>query len=219
MASSRQEYFILRNHVPIGKTNNFFRNWLSSQNADCVLQGELLVKEAQPQDGSHATYSLTSDGYTKVSCASNDVAPLSQDDYEWLVAIQKPVDRFQVYGQQEKLDAIKRLKLDDKVCVSLPTIDGASFKLATYCCTATVRYIGPLKYVRGRWVGVELVVRQKVLLAMFSEVLYSSQPYILHDKQVDSQVYNTWYTVSRSTRRFNPSRAFISCTKQYMQDK
>ena len=56
------------------------------------------------------------------------------------------------------------------------------------------------------------MVRQEVLLAKFSEVLYSSQPYILHNKRVDSRAYNMWYTVSRLTRHFNPSRAFISCT-------
>ena len=63
-------------------------------------------------------YSLALDRSKKVSCASSDVGSLSKDDYEWLVAIQKPVDRFQVYSQQEKLEAIKRLKFDDKVWVS-----------------------------------------------------------------------------------------------------
>ena len=95
-------------------------------------------------------YSLASDRSKKVSCASSDVGSLSEDDYEWLVAIQKLVDRFQVYGQQEKLEAIKRLKFDDKVWVSLPTSDGASFKLVgPSCCTATVRYIGPLQGLPG----------------------------------------------------------------------
>ena len=169
MANSRLEYFILRSDVPIAKTNNFLKNWLLTLNADHVLKGELLLREAQPHNGSHVMYSLASDRSKKVSCASSDVAPLSEDDYEWLVAIQKPVDRFQVYSLEKKLDAVKRLKPDDKVWVSLPTSDGASFKLVgPSCCLATVRYIGPLQGSPGRWVGVELMVRQKVLLAMFS---------------------------------------------------
>ena len=166
MASSRQEYFILRNDVPIAKANNFLKNWLHTLNADCVLRGELLVKEAQPQDGGHAMYSLALDRSKKVSCASSDVGSLSEDDYEWLVAIQKLVDRFQVYSQQEKLDAVKRLKVDDRVWVSLSTSHGVPLRLMASCCQATVRYIGPLQGLPGRWVGVELMVRQKVLVTI-----------------------------------------------------
>ena len=166
MAHSRQEYFILRNHVPIGKTNNFFKNWLSSQNADHVLQGELLVKEAQPHDGSHAMYSLALDRTKKVSCSSSDVIQLSQVDFEWLAAIGKTIDRWQVYIQQDKLEGVKKLKVDDKVWVSLPASDGKPPELAgSSCCHATVKYIGPLQDTVGRWVGVETKVKQKVIMA------------------------------------------------------
>ena len=167
MASSRQKFFILRSDVPIAKTNNFLKNWLLTINADHVLKGELLVQESQ--DGnhqSHAMYSLALDKTKKVSCCNSDVAPLSEVDYEWLAAIGKPVDRFQVYSQQEKLDAVKRLEVDDKVWVSLPNNDGAQFQLVgSSCCQASVRYIGPIQDMPGRWVGAELMVRQNVLLA------------------------------------------------------
>ena len=32
-----------------------------------------------------------------------------------------------------------------------------------------------------------------------------------------SSVKGTWYTVFRSTRHFNPNKAFLSCTKQNMK--
>ena len=163
MASSRQEYFILQNDVPISKTNNFFKNLLNTINADHVMKGELLMKEALPQDGSrqsHAMYSLASDRNKKVSCSSTDVAPLSEDDCEWLAAIGKTMDRWQVYIQGDKLEAVKKLRVGEVVWVSLPAGDGVPHHLpASSCCQATVQYIGPLQDTPGRWVGVELKVR------------------------------------------------------------
>ena len=163
MASTRQEYFILRNDVPIAKTNNFFKNLLNTLNADHVLKGELLVKEALPQDGnhqSHAIYSLALDRNTKVSCSNSDVAPLSEDDYKWLVAIGKTVDRWQFYIQQDKLETVKKLRVGDNVWVALPVGDEIPHHLVgSSCCHATVQYIGPLQGTPGRWIGVELKVR------------------------------------------------------------
>ena len=160
MASSRQEYFILRTDVPIARTNNFLKNWLLTLNGDRVLRGELLVKEALPHDGSHAMYSLAWDRSKKVSCKSSDVAPLDENGYEWLVAIQKPIDRHQVYTQQDKFEAIKKLQLGDEVWVSLPTSEGTQYLWSgASCCRATVQYIGPLQGMPGRYAGVELKVR------------------------------------------------------------
>ena len=184
MASSRQEYFILRNDVPITKTNNFLKNLLSNSNADRVLKGELLVKEALPHDGSyqnqsHAVYSLALDRPKKVSCSSSDVAPLSVDDYEWLAAVAKPIDRCQIYNQRGKFEAVKKLKVDERVWVSLPASDGTPLP-GSSCCQATVQYIGPLQDQPGRWVGVELKVRQKMLRAISVELLHPSPPCIVY---------------------------------------
>ena len=164
MASSKQEYFILRNDVPIAKANNFLRNWLVTQNADHILKGELLVN-ALPQDGGHHShashvYSLALDRNKKVSCSNSDVAPLSEDDYEWLAAIGKAIDRWQVYIQGDRLEIVKMVQVGANVWVSLPTADEAPPHLVgTCCCHATVQYIGPLQDTPGRWIGVELVVR------------------------------------------------------------
>ena len=163
MASSRQEYFILRNDVLIARTNNFLKNLLGTQNADHVIKGELLVKEALPQDGSqqsHAIYSLALDRNKKVSCSNSDVVPLSEDDYEWLAAIGRTIDRWQVYIQRDKLETVKKLQVGDHVWVTLPLGDGIPHHLSgSSCCRATVQYIGPLQDTPGRWVGVELKVR------------------------------------------------------------
>ena len=162
MASLRQEYFILRDTVPIGKTNNFFKNWLSSQNADCVLQGELLVKEAQPHDGGHAMYSLALDRAKKVSCSNSDVIPISEVDYEWLAAIGKTTDRWKIYTQRDRFEAVKKVQVNERVWVSLPGSNEKPSGLpGSSCCHATVRYIGPLQDIPGRWVGVETKVKQK----------------------------------------------------------
>ena len=165
MASTKQEYFILRNDVPISRTNTFFKNLLMTLNADYVLKGELLVKEALPQDGSHQShashmYSLASDRNKKVSCSISDVIPLSEDDYEWLAAIGKTIDRWQVYIQGDKLEAVKKLQVDERVWVALPAGDRTPPHLVgSSCCHATVQYIGPLQDTPGRWIGVELKVR------------------------------------------------------------
>ena len=164
MASSRQQYFILRNGVPISKTNNFFKNFLNTLNADHVLKGELLVKETLPQDGSHqshAMYSLALDRNKMVSCSNSDVAQLSEDDYEWLAAIGKAIDRWHFYIQRDKLNAVKAMQVGDNVWVSLPP-DDVSELCGTSCCLATVQYIGPLQDAPGRWIGVELKVTVSV---------------------------------------------------------
>ena len=169
MARSRQEhFFILQSDVPIAKTNNFLKNWLLTLNTDHVPKGELLVKEAhQPHSDSHCMYSLAFDRSKKASCSNIDVAPLSEDDYEWLAAIQKPIDRFKVYTQRGKFEAVKKLQVGERVWVSLPVSDGAPLQLSgSSCCQATVQYIGPLQDMSGRWVGVELKVRHKVLVAI-----------------------------------------------------
>ena len=168
MASSKQEYFILRNDVPIARANSFLKKLLNTLNADYVLKGELLVKEALPQDGSHhshAIYSLALDRNKMVSCSNSDVAPLSEDDYEWLAAIGKTIDRWQVYIQQDKLNVVKALKVGERVwvVVEVSVGDGILHHLTgTSCCHATVQYIGPLQDTPGRWIGVELKVRSKV---------------------------------------------------------
>ena len=160
MASSRQEYFILRTDVPIGKTNNFVKNLFIALNAEFVPRGELLVKEPAPHDGSLAMYSLASDRSKKVSCNSSDVAPLDEDGYEWLVAIQKPIDRHQVYTQQDKFEAIKKLQLGDEVWVSLLVSERTQYpRSGSSCFHATVQYIGPLQGMPGRYAGVKLKVR------------------------------------------------------------
>ena len=158
MASSKQKYFILRSDLPITITNKL-KNWLSSQNADHSLKGELLVKDAQPHDGSHCMYSLASDRSKKVSCSNSDVTPLDEDDYEWLAAIERSIDRYQIYAQQDKFEAVKNLQVGDKAWVSLPFTDGTHSLQGSSCCQATVQYIGPLQGHKGRWVGVELKVR------------------------------------------------------------
>ena len=163
MAYSRRKYFVLKNDVPIAKTNNFFRSWLSNQNADHVLKGELLVKEAQPHDGSHCMYSMALDKSKKVSCAESDVAPLSEDDFEWLVAIQKPTDRHKMFSQRDKLDIVKRMQVNDRVWVSLPLGEGIQPQPPnSTCCYATVKYIGPIQGMPGQRIGVELKVRNKL---------------------------------------------------------
>ena len=162
MASSRQEYFILRNDVPIGRTNTFLKNLLLVRTAEHALQGELLVREAQPHDGSHAMYSLALDRSKKVSCSNSDVIPLSQVDFEWLAAIGKAIDRWKIFIQRDRFEAVKKLQVCDRVWVSIPASDGTPPELAgSSCCNATVMYIGPLQETAGRWVGVETKVKQK----------------------------------------------------------
>ncbi len=161
MASSRQEYFILRSDIPIKKANNLFKKLLNAQDADHVPKGELLKKEPQSTGGERSMYSLPLDKSKMVSCGSSDVVPISEEDFDWLVAIKSTKDRHQVYTQRDKFKAVKKMKLGDKVWVSLPISDGASSMLpAPSCCQGTVRYIGPIKGMPGRRAGVELKVGQ-----------------------------------------------------------
>ena len=159
MASLRQEYFILRSDIPIAKANNLFKKLLNTQNADHVRKGELLMKKSQSDGSGRSMYSLPLDKSKMVSCGSSDVVPISEEDFEWLVAIKSTMDRHQVYVQRDKFEAVKKMKVGDKVWVSLPISGGTSSTLpAPSCCQGTVRYIGPIKGMPGRHAGVELKV-------------------------------------------------------------
>ena len=88
----------------------------------------------------------------------NEVALLTEDEYEWLVPIEKQSDRIYFYHQQDKLHILPTLQVEDKVWISLPEsktiIPGQS-----YLKLATVQYIGPLEGKPGRYLGLELLVR------------------------------------------------------------
>ena len=124
------------------------------------------MKEAQPHDGSHAMCSLALDRSKKVSCSNSDVILLSKDDFEWLAAIGKAIDRWKIYIQRDKFEAVKKLQVDERVWVSLLASDEKPSELSgSSCCHATVKYIGPLQGMPGRWAGVETKVKQKVIVA------------------------------------------------------
>lgn len=173
MASSTEKYFILRNDVPLVKSSGFFKGFLSTQNADHVLKGELVVKELQPCEGSSLMYGLAFDSTKKVSCNNYEVAPLTEDDYDWLVAVKNPTDRDRLFNQRDKFRAVKNLQPGDGVWVSLPVRNDDNPSLST-CCHATVRYIGPLPDKPGRYIGVELKVRHEVILVLFAALLHTS---------------------------------------------
>ena len=88
---------------------------------------------------------------------------LTINDYEWLLPIQQPLDRYEFYNQIEKYKTVTTLAIGDRVWVSVPE-EGYQVVDQSPCCIAFVRYIGAIPEKQGNYFGLELEVHLLKLL-------------------------------------------------------
>ena len=102
-------------------------------------------------------YHLAEDPNKGVECEAHEVEHLTINDYEWLLPINQPLDRYEFYIQKEKYKTVTTLGKGDHVWVSVPE-EGLQGVDQFTCCIATVRYIGPVPEKQGNYFGLELEV-------------------------------------------------------------
>ena len=154
-------YYILLQDRPIesksmisGIANTFIAR------TNYALKGSLLVFAGRASSNTGAylnCYNLAEDPNKRVECEAHEVEHLTIDEYEWLLPIKQPRDRYEFYNQKEKYKTVTTLAVGDRVWLSIPeevlqSVDQPS------CCSATVRYIGPVPEKQGNYFGLELEV-------------------------------------------------------------
>ena len=124
-----------------------------------VCRGELLltlpkIKVIPRKDGKPAhNYQLVSDPAVTLYCTEDDVAPLSDYEYNLMDAIKSREARYEVF-QKEILDWGSELRIGTYVYATLPS----KALVFNQRAVSVIRYIGPLPSERGIQFGVEIIV-------------------------------------------------------------
>ena len=125
-----------------------------------ALKGSLLEFNGRASTSTGAylnRYHLAEDPSMRVKCEAHEVEHLTINEYEWLLPIQQPKDRYEFYNQKEKYTIVTTL-VGDRVWVSVPEEDPFLSVDQSTCCSATVRYIGSVTEKQGNYFGLELEV-------------------------------------------------------------
>ena len=128
-----------------------------------VIQGSLLMFAGRTRSYTSSTtrgsvyYHLADDPTMRVECEAHEVEHLTINEYEWLLPINQPKDRYEFYIQKEKYTTVTTLAVGDRVWMFDPEKGHESVDQSSRC-SATVRYIGPVPEKRGNYFGLELEV-------------------------------------------------------------
>ena len=125
-------------------------------------------KQVPRQDGNptHNYQVYKNDVITTMFCSEQDVAPLSNYEFQLLNGIKSPGARFEVFVNGV-LEWGSKLKKDDIVSLCVPHLTFRNLSV----CSAAVRWIGILPTEDGIKFGVELIVCSYCLLSIFSTCL------------------------------------------------
>ena len=138
----------------LGKIGGFFKPSIKP-----VFRGELLlllprVKVIPRKDNKPAhNFQLANDPSVTVFCSEDDVAPLSDYEYNLMVAIKSRESRFDVF-RKDFMDWGSKLKEGTFVYATLPSKSPVPNQRAL----SVIRYVGPLPKEDGILFGVEIQV-------------------------------------------------------------
>ena len=158
--SNPEAAILLKDHrgeKSLGKIGGLFKS-----NVKTVLRGELLfllprVKVIPRKDGKPAhNYQIANDLSITLFCPEEDMAPMSDYEYNLMAAIKSTEARYKVF-QEDKLDWGSKLKEETFVNVTLPSRYSIPVS-DPECAVSIIRYIGPLPNENGILFGVEIRV-------------------------------------------------------------
>ena len=158
MEELRINYILLRDRVEHEK--NMLSLGLTTKSTPMqVLRGEILegVPEAdQPTDSTKVAVVRIERKLLRLECPTEDMARLSEEETNLLLAITSSERRYQTYTDRKRLAFGRQLSPGSAVFVE---VKGASKVLP-----GIVRYKGVLPPSLGTWFGVELIVSTRVLI-------------------------------------------------------
>ena len=154
------KYILLRDRVGHSVEKNMLSLGLTMKSSPMqVLRGELLegVPEAdQPIDSTKVAVVGIVRKLLRLECPTEDMARLSEEETNLLLAITSSEGRYQTYTDRKRLAFGRQLSPGSAVFVE---VKGASKVLP-----GIVRYKGVLPPSLGTWFGVELIVSTRVLI-------------------------------------------------------
>ena len=158
MEELRINYILLRDRV--GHEKKMLSLGLTTKSTPMqVLRGEILegVPEAdQPTDSTKVAVVGIERKLLRLECPTEDMARLSEEETNLLLAITSSERRYQTYTDRKRLAFGRQLSPGSAVFVE---VKGASKVLP-----GIVRYKGVLPPSLGTWFGVELIVSTRVLI-------------------------------------------------------
>lgn len=126
-----------------------------------VLRGELVFPQELHEGGvgvgggdqKRRSYYVLHEPHITAFCNAQEIAPLSENDYQLLAGVQSRENRYQLF-LNDGLEWGSQLKVDNHVTVTLPSPNLS----VTPSAVAAVRYVGPLPDQHGIQFGVEILV-------------------------------------------------------------
>ena len=160
MEELRIKYILLRDRVGHTVEKYMLSLGLTTKSTPMqVLRGEILegVPEAdQPTDSTKVAVVGIERKLLRLECPTEDMARLSEEETNLLLAITSSERRYQTYTDRKRLAFGRQLSPGSAVFVE---VKGASKVLP-----GIVRYKGVLPPSLGTWFGVELIVSTRVLI-------------------------------------------------------
>jgi hypothetical protein len=130
---------------------------LASGSPDHLLKGDLIAIDGYTSKGSvHGT--LVSDHSKRIECPKSNVTSVTDTEYRLLAPIKVASARWDLFNSTDAMQIVRRLKLDERVWVSIPVNEGSISVAGSGCLPGTIRYIGPIQDEIGTYFGIELQV-------------------------------------------------------------
>ena len=124
----------------------------------CISRGELLVSEGA-STGDQITARLVFGASQQFTCPKSSVVPVTDEEYQLLAPIKCLPDRLALSKNKDALLALAKLKVEDRVWVTIPPkLDSPSVSEGTASYAATVKYIGEIEGEVGRYFGMQFEV-------------------------------------------------------------
>ena len=154
------KYILLRGCVGLSVEKTMLSLGLTTKSTPMqVLQGELLevVPEAeQPTDSTKVAVVGIERKSLRLECPTEDMARLSEEETNLLLAITSPEERYKAYIDRKHMAFGQQLSIGSDVWVEVEGI--------TQILPGTVCYKGVLLPNLGTWFGVELIVSTHALV-------------------------------------------------------
>ena len=156
MAEARKRYILVRDRAGYMLERSILSLGRMKSTPTQLLKGEILEalpETEQPKDSTRIVLAVIDREKIRLECHTEDVARLTNEDANLLLAICSVGLRYQCYIDRKRLDFGRQISPGSQVFVE---VKGVSKKLH-----GTVWYVGELVRLRGTMFGVELTVSRK----------------------------------------------------------
>ncbi len=146
-------YILLKDTQGIKKNTSTFKKLVHGETLNInILRGELMIAK---QDDPSYNYQLWNDPNVLFHSSEDNVAPLSQNEFQLIEGIRKPINRLEAF-MSNKLELGDALGVGSQVYVNLPGPNLSAAKVE--CARCVIHYKGRVGDIPGIIFGVEIMV-------------------------------------------------------------